>query len=104
MRQTVDHIVEQSVQPLIHRHPAACPAELDGEVCLFQPETAEYLNLNSTGSAIWNLLETPADLDGLVVQLLQLYQVDEADCRQDTETFLAAALERGILLEQPQQA
>lgn len=91
------------MQPLIRRNPEVCAAELDGEMCLFQPETAEYLNLNSTGSAIWNLLETPADLDGLLAELLNRYQVDEATCRQETETFLRAAVERGMLLEQIQE-
>lgn len=88
----------------LSRNPDVCAAELDGEVCLFHPDNAEYLNLNATGSAIWNLLEVPADRDTLLAQLLARYAVDETTCRHDTETFLAEALERGMLLEQPAQA
>lgn len=86
---------------LILRNPEICAAELDGEVCLFHPQTAEYLNLNATGSAIWNLLEAPIDREGLVAQLLARFAVEEAVCRQDTEAFLAEALSLGMLLEDP---
>jgi hypothetical protein len=83
---------------LLQRNPAICAAELDGEVCLFHPDNAEYLNLNATGSAIWTLLETPLTADDLIERLLERYAVDEQTCRQDTDQFLSQALERGMLL------
>ena len=78
-----------------------CAAELDGEICLFEPVHAEYLNLNSTGSAIWNLLEQPTDLDHLVEALQSRYDVDLDTCRRETDAFLSEALRRGMLLEKP---
>lgn len=89
---------------LILRNPEICAAELDGEICLFHPENAQYLNLNATGSAIWNLLEDSTDREGLVAQLLARFEVDEAICRRETEAFLAEALALGMLLEQPASA
>lgn len=87
------------VSVLLHRNPDVCAAELDGEVCLFHPDNAQYLNLNATGSAIWNLLDTPTDRDSLVAQLLQIYDVEEAVCRSETEAFLAESLALRMLLE-----
>jgi len=84
---------------LLSRHPEVCAAELDGEVCLFHPDTAQYLNLNATASAIWRLLEQPLSRDGLVASLLASHEVEEAHCRQETETFLAQALAISMLLE-----
>ena len=55
---------------LLFRHPEVCAAELDGEVCLFHPETAQYLNLNATASAIWRLLEQPLSRNALVTALV----------------------------------
>ena len=89
---------------LILRNPEICAAELDGEICLFHPENAQYLNLNATGSAIWNLLEDSTDREDLVAQLLARFEVDEAICRRETEAFLAEALALGMLLEQPASA
>ena len=82
---------------LIARNPQVCAAELDGEICLFEPVKAEYFNLNGTGSAIWNLLEQPADVEQLLTELLDLYDVDSSTCRQETEAFIAEALKRGML-------
>lgn len=84
---------------LLSRHPEVCAAELDGEVCLFHPETAQYLNLNATASAIWRLLEQPLSRDVLVTALVASHDVEEAQCRQETETFLAEALSTSMLLE-----
>jgi len=83
----------------LQRNPVICAAELDGEVCLFHPDRGEYLNLNASGSAIWNLLDTPMEREDLIGRLLDLFEVSEADCRRDTESFLAQALEREMLLE-----
>ena len=86
---------------LIARNPEVCAAELDGEICLFEPVKAEYLNLNSTGSAIWNLLEEPSELDHLIAVLQNRYDVDLDTCRQQTEAFVREAFRRGMLLEKP---
>ncbi|MEB3239844.1 MAG: PqqD family protein [Cyanobacteriota bacterium] len=89
---------------LIQRNPEICAAELDGEICLFHPDTAQYLNLNATGSAIWRLLETPTHRDDLVARLLARFVVEEALCRQETEAFLREALALGMLHEDPAPA
>ena len=85
---------------LISRNPEVCAAELDGEICLFEPVRAEYLNLNNTGSAIWNLLESPTTLDYLLAELQERYAVDSTTCRLETEAFIREALKRGMLQEQ----
>ena len=89
---------------LILRNPEICAAELDGEICLFHPENAQYLNLNATGSAIWTVLEAPTDREGLVAQLLARFEVEEATCRKETEAFLSEAFALGMLLEDPAPA
>lgn len=83
----------------LSRNPEICAAELDGEMCLFNPENAEYLNLNGTGSSIWNLLDAPAELEELIYNLQARYAVDPETCRHETEAFVAEALKRGMLAE-----
>jgi hypothetical protein len=83
------------------RHPDVCAAELDGEICLFHPHTARYLALNATGSAIWQLLERPMDLKGLVSALQDQFEVDDEPCREHTSAFLGEALVCGMLQEGP---
>jgi len=86
---------------LLYRHPEVCASELDGEVCMFHMETAQYLNLNATASAIWRLLEQPLSRDALVAALVARHNVEAAHCRQETDIFLAEALASSMLLERP---
>ena len=81
------------------QNPAICAAELDGEICLFNPTTSDYLNLNGSASTIWNLLAEPAGEDAIVQSLLQSYDVSEEVCRRETRSFLRRAVERGMLEE-----
>ena len=83
----------------LSRNPEICAAELDGEICLFNPENAEYLNLNSTGSTIWNLIDAPSEIDELISNLQARYAVDADICRIETEAFVAEALKRGMLVQ-----
>ena len=87
---------------LVRRNPDICAAELDGEICLFNPESAEYLNLNATGSSIWTLLDGPASLEDLVGSLLERFMVDQATCRLETERFVEEALQKNMLQVEPQ--
>ena len=45
------------------KNPQIVYASLDSEVCLFNPERGEYLNLNSTASLIWNLIDDSSTFD-----------------------------------------
>lgn len=85
----------------ISRNPDVCAAELDGDICLFNPVKAEYLNLNATGSAIWNLLEQPTELDQLLNELQNRYAVEPDTCRQETKAFINEAINRGMLQDRP---
>jgi len=86
----------------LRRNSEICAAELDGEVCLFNPENAQYLNLNGTGSSIWNLLDVPLDVEALISGLQERYEVDSLVCRRETEAFVAEALQRGMLVQTQQ--
>ncbi len=84
---------------MFQRNPVICAAELDGEICLFHPESAKYINLNATGSAIWTLLDAPQERNWLVAQLLDRFAVGEAMCSEQTDDFLSEALQQGVLLQ-----
>ena len=84
---------------MFQRNPVICAAELDGEICLFHPESAQYINLNATGSAIWTLLDAPQDRNWLVAQLQDRFAVGEAICGKQTDDFLSEALQQGVLIQ-----
>jgi hypothetical protein len=86
-----------SIAMLYSQNPEICAAELDGEICLFNPSTADYLNLNASASAIWNLIAQAKCEDEIVVELLERFDVTESECRQDTREILGQATQQGMV-------
>lgn len=85
---------------IYRQNPNICAAELDGEICMFDPSKAKYLNLNGSGSAIWHLLAEPIDKEAIVTELLERYDVEEATCQSEVEAFLKGAIEQGLVLQE----
>ena len=77
-------------------HQAIC-TELDGEVALFQSDTCDYLVLNETGSAIWNLLESQPTLSKLCEYLQREYDVTPDECKNSVQSWLEQALEKKVI-------
>lgn len=78
------------------QNPNVCAAELDGEICLFNPTTAEYLNLNTTGSAIWNAINEPKSQEDIVTELLLQFEIKRDQCHEEISKFLQEAATKGL--------
>lgn len=70
---------------------------LDGEVCIFHSESGEYLNLNSTGSLIWDLLGEINNEDDLIKAVTAEYVGNKNSIRNEVLEFLKKALDLNIL-------
>ena len=57
------------------------------------------ITLNDTGKFLWKRLETGADMDELVQDMLSEYDVDEQTARAGVERFVAKLHENGFLNE-----
>ena len=55
------------------------------------------VTVNSLGAVIWDVLQSPTDLDGLVGRITEEYEVDAATARADAEEFLAELRNIGAL-------
>jgi hypothetical protein len=84
---------------LYSRSAKACSAELDGTACLFDPSTAEYLNLNSSGSATWNAISVPKTIEDIISELLDQFEVESDQCMKETVNFLEEAENKGLIKE-----
>lgn len=79
------------------RHPQAVFSELDGEITLFQSRTCDYLVLNESGSAIWELLSQERTLNDLCRSLRHNYRVDPDVCWQEVHDWLVQAHVRQVV-------
>jgi hypothetical protein len=71
--------------------------ELNGEAVLLNMDNEFYYSLNAIGSKIWQLLNQQMNMEGVIQQLLQIYQVDESTLRQDVAMLIRELCENGLL-------
>ena len=79
------------------RAEGAASAEVDGDVVVLSPSDLRYHSLNATAGAIWELLDTPRSLDGIVDALLEVFDVDHDTCRAEAESCLTHLAEVGVV-------
>jgi hypothetical protein len=48
----------------------------------------DYIGLSKVGARIWELIETPQDIDAVCAQLLDDLEVAPEICRAEVEAFL----------------
>ena len=63
-------------------------AEVEDALVLLDLETLVYHSLNSTASAVWELLETPRGKVTLVETLCERYRVEPAQCEASVSRLL----------------
>lgn len=71
--------------------------EIDSDIVILDGRDATYLTLNGSGAVLWRRLAGSATRDELVEALLETYGVDRRTAAADTDAFLAALSEQGLL-------
>ncbi len=95
------NVLEDCAKTMFFRAPDCLHADLEGETVMMSVLRGEYFGLNSVGSRVWALLETPQSLEQLCDVLVAEYAVDPVQCRQEVAVFLQDMLRRGILTTEP---
>ena len=69
---------------------------------MMSAEKGNYLGLSEVGARVWELIETPCDMDALCAALEQEFEVDAETCRSDVGAFVAEMEKHGaIAVDQP---
>lgn len=71
---------------------------LDGRYCLMKIAASELIVLNESGSRIWDLLDTPRNLQDLVDSLCAEYHVETETARQQSLEFLSRLTDAGLIV------
>ena len=74
--------------------------EVDGEIVLMDTNTGTYFGLNEVGSRMLELSLTLDNKELVVQQLLEEYDIDAAEARNDLDEFITALLSKGLVTEQ----
>lgn len=70
---------------------------LGNEIVMMDTQNGAYIGLNDVSSTIWNYLENEFTAEELVVRLLDEYDVERADCEQQTLECLKKMEAQGII-------
>lgn len=71
--------------------------DVDGEIVALDEGEAVYLAANEAGGMLWRALATGATREALANSLANEYGIGAERARADTDAFLAALRERGLL-------
>jgi len=72
-------------------------SDIDGETVMMSLENGKYYGLDDIGSRIWELIEQPIKVSGLIDALLERFDVDRETCERDVLKFLNGLNEDKIL-------
>lgn len=71
--------------------------EADDVVTVLVLVSGEFIELNAVGSAIWKSLAEHKSTNEIVDALAEKYNAPRSTLERDTENFIAAMVEKGLL-------
>ena len=72
-------------------------SEVHGEVIALDIDQGQCYGLNSVGSRVWQLLESPVSLEEMVDTLTSEYEVSRAECLAQVGELVSSLKAAGLL-------
>jgi hypothetical protein len=79
-------------------------AKVGDELVMMSAEKGNYIGLSEVGARIWELIETPQEVDALCGKLQEEFEVTPEACRADVDSFLAELVKHGAIALDPPPA
>lgn len=72
-------------------------SEVDGEIVIMNPNSGEYFGLDEISSNIWKLIDSKKSFNDIVGELIKIYEVTEAKCKEDSRPIFIRLLQLKFL-------
>jgi Coenzyme PQQ synthesis protein D (PqqD) len=89
---------------MIQRQGDWLSAKVGEELVMMSAASGSYLGLTEVGARIWELIETPQEMDALCGKLQEEFDVSTETCRTDVEAFLNELVKHGAIALDPPAA
>jgi hypothetical protein len=76
-------------------------AKVGDELVMMSADKGNYVGLSEVGARIWELIETPQDIDAVCAQLEGEFEVAPETCRAEVESFLNELAGHGAVALEP---
>lgn len=86
-----------NLETQLQRNPDMISTDMDGDTVMMSIERGEYFGINSVGSRVWELLETPMSIADVSRRICDEYEVDETQCQQDMLAFTNELLAKNLV-------
>lgn len=86
-----------TAESLVSAHPEQLSSDLDGETILLQMSSGLYYGLNEMGAVIWEMIQTPQQLQEIQSKLLEAYEVTPEVCEQEVMKLISDLHDAGLV-------
>lgn len=80
-----------------HRKDDWVGSQVDDSFVMIHIATGQYIAMNSTAAAVWEVLEQPSDEDTIVAKLLEQFDVEPDQCRESVRRLMADFEQRELV-------
>lgn len=86
---------------IVTRVPSALSTELDNEGVILDMESGLYFGLDNVAQRIWELCQQPIQVSDIIRRIITEFEVEQAQCQQDVESFIQEMLDHKLLTTHP---
>lgn len=72
-------------------------SDMDGEKVMLSINNGKYYNLGTIGGEIWDQIIEPKSIQALINSLIEIYDVEEEECKDQVLFFLNKLLEENLI-------
>ena len=80
---------------VVRKRGAWLVAKVDGVYVLMSQERTSHIGITAVGARIWDLLDTPQEVDAICAQLRREYAITPEACRGEVDGFLQELAQNG---------
>jgi hypothetical protein len=91
-------VSDLSMATRLARNPELLSTDMDGETVMMSIEQGAYYGINSIGSRVWELLQEPLTLEAICEVIINEYEVEPAQCREDMLEFVGEMLVNNLVV------
>jgi Coenzyme PQQ synthesis protein D (PqqD) len=95
---------QQEQAMMVRRQGDWLSAKVGEELVMMSAEKGNYIGLSEVGARIWELIETPQEVDAICSRLEGEFEVTPDACRADVDAFLAELVKHGAIALDPPPA
>jgi uncharacterized lipoprotein len=86
-----------TIDAIVHRQAEVLSTQTPDETLALDIVSGSCFAFDGPSARIWALIETPIEVRQLVRQLVEEYDIEESDCREQTMAYLKKLMAEGIV-------